>query len=617
MAARKTSSSPTRIWKFSARVAAPDEVHEVLWRANRYYNTLVAIERGRHGRFLEIRRRFSPELADLEDRWESLDKEIEALISEQKRVRQEHWRESQEARRLVSECLEAKKEELKAEQKKISDSSKELRKAFKEALEPATEDYKRRTKEAAGDAGPRTKSLVNAQVLDKMLGEGWPIVWKEIRRSDAKAHAESLAAREACKLATGTYLQVEEAVQRAKKDSLPRAPKFRRFSGEGKVSVQMRNGSTVADALAGTSKLSIRPAPRDVMKRGDQSRMMVVNIDQSVPRGDKVTLSATVKLHRLPPEDADIKWASLLAKRTGRRTTYELQLTLEHPSFAEAKRPSGQRSSEHVRIGWARVDGGVRVAHWPGSEVVVPDVVLNQDDHAASIQSAADLYFDRIKRVLKRWMRGGPHHLTAWHRMHNDYTRATLRRVCTEYAAWALGMERLGTLWSEWVKERKARGEDLYAPACVARRWLRRFGIDDQDAHAGWLFYTWARKDEHLEQYAADSRRRFQNRRDALFRQEAIRIATEFSEVTVDNYSIASLKELPSLSMPGDAPRDQAQHQAHSAAPGRFREILMDVMGPRCSPCERRSDGESVGTARKQKRGGSGPKGATVARAVE
>jgi len=178
--------------------------------------------------------------------------------------------------------------------------------------------------------------------------------------------------------------------------------------------------------------------------------------------------------------------------------------------------------------------------------------------------------------------------------------------VCREYAAWACGEERLHALWQSWKADRKARGEDLYARPWLVRRWLARAGIEDQEAVVGFWAYCWVRKDEHLCQYAIDSQRRFENRRDALFRREAIRIATDYAEVTVDNYRISDMKELPVLTLPGDPPRDQAQHNAQAAAPGRFREILAEVMGPRCTPCERKGDAKTAGGARKRKTVSSG-----------
>lgn len=602
MAARKTSTKPTRIWKFTARVTDEDAVREILMRANRYYNALVEIERARHARYAAIRREHAPELAALEDEWERLDDQVEATIRSVKSARQEHWQEQGgEKRRLLPAEAQAQIDALKAEQKRASTAAKEHRSAFSALLDPARAEYKRRTTERAAGAGPRIKAKVNAEVLEEMLGESeWSEAWKAIARSDDEAHKASLAARAECGLPTGTYLQVEEAFQRAKRDSLPRPPRFRRYSGNGKLAVQLRS-ATYANLISGTTALSISPAPHDPSKKGDQSRMMVVRLDQSVPRGERRAIEMTVKMHRRPPDDADVKWASLLVRRVGQRTLYELQLTLEHPSFAEPKRPAGTRPSEHVRIGWGRVDGGVRVASWASGEVVVPDSILSQHDHAAAIESAADKHFVHAKALLRRWMRGGPHRLTAWHRMLSDRSRVQLRHVCIAYADWALGEERRRALWREWRAERLARGEDFYVRPWLLRRWLSRQGVEDQDAIVGFWAYLWARKDEHLCQYAVDSRRRFVNRRDAFYRGEAIRIATEFDRVTVDSYKISALKELPSLTMPGDGVRDQAQSQAQSAAPGRFREILLEVMGPRCTPVERSSGEKKTGTARKRK----------------
>lgn len=600
MGARKTSTKPTRTWKFSARVEDPEAVREMLFVANRYYNALVAIERARHGRFVAIRRCHAPELAALEDEWERLDEQIEEVYRAVKRERQTHWRETDgEKRRLMPPAAEAQIATLKAEQKRVSEAAKTHRAAFKTLLEPGREAAKRRSTERAAGGGPRTKSAANAAVLAEMVVEPqWGAAWTELARSDDQAHRATLAARESCGLATGTYLQIEEAVQRAKKDSAPHPPRFHRFDGSGRLAVQVRD-STYADALAGLTRIAISPAPRLEGKRGDQSRIVCVLLDQSVPRGERRKIAMTAKLHRVPPSDADIKWAALMVRRIGARTVYELQLTLEHKSFAESKRPAGQRASEHIAIGWARVDGGVRVAHWSSGDVVVPDTVLAQHEHAAAITSAADRHFERAKRMLHAWMRGGPHRITTWHRMLSDRDRAMLRRICVEYARHVLGD--VSALWSAWKAERLPRGEDLFASACVARRWLAARGIVEQSARAAWWLYTWARKDEHLCQYAVDSARRFQARRDAFFRREAIRVATEYETVTVDSYKIAGLRELPSLTMPGDMPRDQAQHNATAAAPGRFRELLVEVMGPRCTPCERSGGEQKAEGARKRK----------------
>ena len=98
------------------------------------------------------------------------------------------------------------------------------------------------------------------------------------------------------------------------------------------------------------------------------------------------------------------------------------------------------------------------------------------------------------------------------------------------------------------------------------------------------------------------------NRRDARYRQEAIRIATEYASLTIDDYDIAALKKLEPLTMPGTGVRDMAQAQLQHAAPGRFREILIDVMGARCTPCGR-PDGEGKPGPACERPGGEGKSG--------
>ncbi|MCA9591534.1 MAG: hypothetical protein KC657_39835, partial [Myxococcales bacterium] len=62
--------------------------------------------------------------------------------------------------------------------------------------------------------------------------------------------------------------------------------------------------------------------------------MHVVRIDQSIPRGERQAVIVTAKLHRQPPVDAVVKWVSLVGRRVGQRDVYEVQVTMEHPSFA-------------------------------------------------------------------------------------------------------------------------------------------------------------------------------------------------------------------------------------------------------------------------------------------
>src|ERR1700748_31254 len=76
---RKTSTTPTKIWSFGALRPTENEEKflEQLFQANRYYNTLIEIERKRRDSFREARSQVVPELGALEVKWQELDSRFE------------------------------------------------------------------------------------------------------------------------------------------------------------------------------------------------------------------------------------------------------------------------------------------------------------------------------------------------------------------------------------------------------------------------------------------------------------------------------------------------------------------------------------------------------------
>jgi hypothetical protein len=625
--ARKTSTKPTRIWTFGAKiVSARTTTDEILWRSHRYYNALCEIERDRSARFGAIRREYAPELAVLEDRWTELDDQVLALYREAKTERQAHWRTSGgDKARLLPEKYELRKAELEAQKRAVSEAAKEHRRAFAALLAPGRSEFRRRVTEratAAGkdgkQAGPRTVSILNTTVREEMLAEpAWHPVWKAIAASDEVAHQAAIAARDRSGLYGGTYLAVEMAFARAKKDSSPRPPRFRRFDGDGKIQVQPRKGTTWA--TLGSDRIRIEPLTS--WGTSKRSTMIRVTLDQSpTDSPEPIVVEAICRLHRVPPADAEVKWAALLVRRVGRRTAVTLQLTLEHPSFAEPKRPAGIEPTTHIRLGWARMaDGSIRVAQWAGDESVVcpyPEApwtapnpprkrrfgILEQDEHADAVQSARDRLDNESLRRLRLilYLAGNAMSPAGRQRFEGRRSRVRIIAACEAYAAHVF--PDLFTRWRGWVVDRKSRNLNLYAPLCIVRATM-----PDREAVAWWA-YLWARKTKHLEQLIADERRRFVHRRDAHYRAEAIRLATRYARLTIDDFSIAELKELPPLTMPGEGVRTLSQSQLQAAAPGRFRELLLEVMGPRCTPAKRekpaaakkrakRADGERVGAA--------------------
>ena len=251
-------------------------------------------------------------------------------------------------------------------------------------------------------------------------------------------------------------------------------------------------------------------------------------------------------------------------------------------------RPRGAGDGGHIRLGWGGCEDGVRVAAWPTGKLVVPTEMLDRAERAERLVGHADAHRDTVARVLRLWLR--PLRLPSLRR---ETRRLWLRRHAVAYAAEVLGDVR--PLWARWVGSRPA---DLYPSLSDARRWMRAQGYARQEEHLAWWLLCWARKDRHLRQWAADARVGFVNARDALFRETALRLAAEHDTWAVDDYSIADLKKLPELVRSGDVVIPVAQHHLQLAAPGRLREILLDVLGDRCTPRERSRGDDDPGSAR-------------------
>lgn len=645
--ARKTSATPTRIWKFGARPPTENaaRVDELLELASRYFERLTTIERGRYRRYQAIRREAVPELAELERAYESCQRKIRDLIREAKASRCAVWRETDGKRTLeLPEHVEAQLQELRKEAERISKEARPhvdafhallapARKAFEQRsanlpqdlvdrIEEVKQELKRARREKTDTSGlsqelaelnarkrslapaPNTKAKMNELVLQAMLGEDWPKAWKEIAISDKEASDARKKARAECGLPPGTYLQVETAFDRAKQDALPEQPRFyshnERFDGRGKIAVQMTS-ETFADVVSGRSRRlqltrSILPGAR-----GKQEQYWIARI-QIARNAQKSSewVAFPVKLDRLPPEDAVLKWAWVTVRKRGEQRVYELQLVMEHGSFGAPKRPAGVGHGGHVRIGWGTHPEGICVAKWEDGEVVVPHAILDQGEHAAILRGHADEHFHGVKRALRLWLRRSPNRLLYWDRIVGDARRLQFRRLCSDYAVSRFGDEGLRELWQQWRRDRLSAGRDLFAYLRVADRWIRKLGHTDQRDRMAWWLFLWARKDAHLRQYSADSLRRFEARRDQFFHNEAIRIATRYETICVDSYNISSLKKMPELVTAGAARLHvKSRHNLQLAAPGRFREILLETMGDRCVKSERPSDNGSASGSRK------------------
>ena len=269
-----------RIWKYHAQ--PPDDArlaNDLLYGAGRYYNRLVEIERKRLQRFAAIRREHAPDLAALEDAYQTLDEQIEEAVRGAKRERAQHYRQTGQRSRAVSTEAERAIDALRTQRSAVGRAATPLRRAFRDRLKEPQEIYRARAKERAaaladrspGDErppGPRTRARANAEVLEDMLAdETLDPAWRAVTLSDSEALAAAKAARAECGLPTGVYQQVEDAVERARKDAGPQGPRFRR--------------NRRSPTFSGGRGRSISRRPRVTRAAGDARRTSTVSVSRS------------------------------------------------------------------------------------------------------------------------------------------------------------------------------------------------------------------------------------------------------------------------------------------------------------------------------------------------
>lgn len=677
--ARKRSKTPVRIWAFEAKASENRTLErDLLHAANRHYNRLVEIERGRLRAFRELREACVPGITEVQRGFEEANIEYEEVNDLVKKSRQEVFLGSKKSKkgktspkvRVVPPELKQRYEEIKARRKALGDRHRELSAAFSALLEPANAECALRRhlraqeivpKEVryavetelreklaskgwneaalrrfaggpaperapsypeyetlrlaavAAVAAPRKKEKINAEVYTEMLREDWPEAWKWVVAFEEKALREQKAARASCQVSSGCYLQVEAAVEQAIKNS-DGPPSFRTFSG-AKIAVQTK--STFGEVLDGAcSSLRLRPTKsidrentrralrsRELRASGHvgESRKASLNPERdhefftASVRVGKCWIDFPVRLHRLPSPEVKVKWAWVNVKKIGgERFKYKLELTLEGESLVR-QRPYGDGGTVEVSFCSQTVPGGVRVAEWRAretgavGEVVLPARIAERLAYPAVLRSHADTHFDEVKEVLKK----------AFHvkqLSNSENTRLNLRGSCIQWAQHVYGNEHLTEIWQDWKAERLSSGRDLFPRLGTCSRWMAQRGAKSGAERLAFWLFLWVLKDRHLRRSAGHMRDRSEHQRDAKYREAALDLRAKFSDLVCDSSNLSQQKRRPRVEDESNE-YQRLRTLRQNAAPGRCRELLKEVFGPRAKS-EKLGGDESPGGAR-------------------
>lgn len=392
--------------------------------------------------------------------------------------------------------------------------------------------------------------------------------------------------------AWGTVALVRAAVKAARKSG--RKPHFKRFDGTGRVGVQLQStrSLTVQGALDGNdSRLRLEPpTPEEWGQRkrqpGTQDRMLRlrVNSDGRAP----VWASWPVVLHRLPPLDAQIKWAYVVCENVGASGEHGSQtrcgdfrwwLHLEVDEAPPA-RPVAPEGRVAVDGGWRMRPDGARVAYWEDDtgkhdEIVLPERFFDDLDHARSVGAVRRRLFDEFLPFVAAWVQA-QEALPEW------FGRAT-----TTLPSW-ISPDRLAHLAWRWQHNRFAGDEEVFGPHDTCPK--DQNGVLNCTAHVE----CWRRKDLELARWSAGETRRVLAFRNATYRNIAALLADHYRTLLLGRFDLRGVvgrAGLPADASDGDKVKaDNSSARRHAVAPSILRLALINAFRTRGGEVRRVSD---------------------------
>jgi transposase len=237
----------------------------------------------------------------------------------------------------------------------------------------------------------------------------------------------------------GSYLLCEDADMASRKMPLydgaePNDPRFHRFSGEGRIGVQLQNGMPVEKLFSVDTRLRIAPVDSAAWyaeKRSDRRRAsrtvlwMRVGTDPKT-RGPIWTTWPMI-MHREIPAGSVLKGAIVNLRKIGPRDEWYVTITAEIPELAFAT--CGKGGTVAVDLGWRRFDDGLRVAAWGGKngesgELRLTNATISSLRKAEELRSIRDTNFDvarmKLSKVLStmkdvpEWLKAKTENLSQW-----------------------------------------------------------------------------------------------------------------------------------------------------------------------------------------------------------
>lgn len=597
--ARKTSTVPTRIWSFGCHAPSPEAqvlVKEQVFKAHRYYNRLIEIDRERRTKYREARLRYFPQLAALEEQATAIGAALEAARGELKTQRQTDRKRSEPS------------PELKSRIAGLVLSVREVRTKLKAERGEVTTQ----TKQAQGHLAEMADTKTSAERLEalKYLLPHTPQVILEFAVESTKVQDDSYQAvrdaRAACEVYWGTYLLIEEAAKAA--CQAPIDPRFKSFDGSGRIGVQIQAGLSTGDLFGAKSTfLQIDPLPANqwATRSGCRHAWTKVRIRMgSNPDRTPLWVEFPVVIHRKLPEGV-IKRAWIQVRKSGARIYYRLQIMIEAVAFIQRAR--GSEGSVALDVGWRSLpNGNLRVAYWVDDRgrqgsLELPQRLRTGMDVPDRLQSFSDLHFEAAKKVLQawlakqtdlpEWLKEEASHLGQW-RQPRRLARLA-HRFTTELSPPGFAFD----LWKRWKEQRLAALPklDLLAPFTEVSNWV---GLsNDETVRVAVYLEFWRQKNKHLLDWSSNQRDKTLGHRKDIYLQWSKWLVETYNVIVLEDFDLRKVSRHAAPEGEDDFAR-AVRHNRKVAAVSELRRAIVERAVPEaivrlpamdttitCNPC--------------------------------
>ncbi len=362
----------------------PQEVFEQFRLQNQYWNKLVELDRENQRKYQEIVNGTDEKLQDIENK-----------IAEQERIKSELQNEIKRKKQKARKNVDTS--DLNQQVKECNSKKKALYQERKQVREKRKIEVKPQLKELEQERRDKVKELRTYFRQEKGL------YW-------------------------GNYLPVEKKYKVARdrmikemsenKNNKATQLNFHKFTGEGKLAVQLQNGGSLEQVFGGKhTYLQIDQPPPEAFwseskgeRRKNRKTTARIRIGSN-PDKTPVWFEFPVTIHRMPPPGSKIQWAELQRKRIGKNWRWELNLYVETSCSQGCvyDLPDNQLALD---LGWRKFEDRIRIAAYKDSkghfgEVSLDSSFLQTDGKIQKLQSTMDQKFDTMRNLIISWKEDG------------------------------------------------------------------------------------------------------------------------------------------------------------------------------------------------------------------